>query len=103
MLSRALALSRSHFATLVLTGALALLPANLLAAGAVVFGLASLGSGGLAETRTHTQQVQENQRDLQEKPPRSPEDRDERAKQIGREAFEGGTAFDARQLVRDLI
>ena len=46
MLAQSLSLYRKHFGTLVFTCAVALLPANLLAAGAVVFGLASLSRGG---------------------------------------------------------
>src|SRR5436190_13665638 len=99
MLSRALALYRTHFSALVLTCAVALLPANLLAAGAVVFGLAALGSGGMAEARTHGQQIQEQQRDLQERPSRRPEDQDQRARQLGREAFEGGAASTSDPMV----
>ena len=99
MLSRALALYRRDFSVLVLTCAVALLPANLLAAGAVVFGLAALGSGGMAEARTHSQQIQEQQRSLQESPSRQPEDQAQRARQIGREAFEGGAASTSDPLV----
>ena len=103
MLSQALSLYRSHFGALVLTCAVALLPANLLAAGAVVFGLASLGSGGLAEARTHTQQVQEKQQALREKPPPTPEAREVRARELGREALEGGSAIDLQGSLRGLI
>ena len=103
MLSRALALYRRHFGALVLTCAVALLPANLLATGAVVFGLAALGSGGMAEARTHSQQIQEKQRSLRESPPQRTEDRDQRTQQLGREAFEGGTASDRMAVVRDLL
>jgi hypothetical protein len=102
---QSLSLYRRHFGTLVFTCAVALLPANLLAAGAVVFGLASLNSGGLAETRTHTEQVQEKQRDLRESPPATSEARDERARQLGREALEGnaGATFDALHFLRGLV
>src|SRR5437016_5203651 len=103
LLAQAFSLYRKHFAALVLTGALSLVPANLLAAGAVVFGLGALGNGGVAEARTDTEQVQEKQRDLQEKPPATPEARDARVRQIGREALEGGSAFDVRQYVRNLL
>jgi len=79
MLAEAFALYRRHFGALVLTCALALVPANLLAAGAVLFGIASLGSAGVAEAQTtHAEQVQKKQRDLQEKPPTSDADRDAR-------------------------
>jgi hypothetical protein len=66
MLAEAFSIYRRHFGALVLTAALALLPANLLMAGAVVFGLAGLGAGGVAETQTRAQQVQEQTRDRQE-------------------------------------
>jgi hypothetical protein len=103
VLSQALSLYRRHFGALILTSALALLPANLLAAGAVVFGLASLHAGVVVEARTHTEQVQEKQRDLRESPPPTTEARDERARQLGREAFEGGTASDVQHPLRRLV
>ena len=103
MLSRALSLYCRHFAALVLTCAVALLPANLLAAGAVVFGLATLGAGGVAETRTHTQDVHEKQQELRESPPADPEAQQIRARQLGRQALEGGAAFDARQFLRSVL
>jgi hypothetical protein len=98
-----LALYSRHFGALVLTCAVALLPANLLAAGAVVFGLASLGSGGFAEARTHSEQIQQKQQDLRDRPPPSSEAREERTRQLGREAFEGGAAFDAQHIVGNLL
>jgi len=104
MLAEAFALYRRHFGALVLTCALALVPANLLAAGAVLFGIASLGSAGVAEAQTtHAEQVQKKQRDLQERPPTSDADRDARVQQIGREALEGRSAFDVRTYFRNLI
>jgi hypothetical protein len=103
VLSRALALYRRHFGALVLTCAVALLPANLLATGAVVFGLAALGSGGMAEARTHSQQIQEQQQSRRESPPQRPEDQDLRARQLGREAFEGGSASDRLAVLRDFL
>ena len=101
MLSQALLLYRRHFGALVLTCALSLLPANLLAAGAVVFGVASLGGSGVAETRTHTGQVRAKQQDMRDAPPPAAE-QELRMRQLGREAFEGGSAFDAPRLLRDL-
>ncbi|HXL40658.1 MAG TPA: hypothetical protein VN928_08905, partial [Myxococcales bacterium] len=105
MIAQSLSLYRRHFGTLVFTCAVALLPANLLAAGAVVYGLAFLSSGGLAEARTHTEQVQEKQRDLRESPPATSEARDERARQLGRDALEGnaGATLDALQFLRGLV
>jgi len=103
VLRQALALYGRHFGSLVLTCAVALLPANLLAAGAVVFGLGALGSGGIAETQTHSEQIQQKQQDLRDKPPVSTEARDERTRQLGREAIEGGAAFDARHIFGNLL
>jgi len=103
VLREALALYRRHFGTLVLTCAVALLPANVLTAGAVVFGLASLGSGGFGEARTQSEQIQQKQQDLREKPPVSTEARDERTRQLGREAIEGGSAFDVRHFFGNLF
>jgi hypothetical protein len=103
VLSQTLSLYRKHFGALVLTCAVALLPANLLAAGALVFGLASLGSGGLAEARTHTQQVNEKQQALREKPPATPEAREVRTRELGREALEGGSTVDLRSLLGRVI
>jgi hypothetical protein len=102
VLSQALSVYRRHFGALVLTCALALLPANLLAAGAVVFGLASLGAGGgVAEARTHAREIQEKPRDLQDKPPQPTE---ERARLFGHEAFSGTrTTTDVVPLVRRLV
>jgi hypothetical protein len=104
MLGHALALYGRHFGALVLTCALALVPASLLATGAVAFGVASLGSTGVAETQTtQAEQVQEKQRDLREKPPASVEDRDARTRQLGQEALERRSAFDVRTYFRNLI
>ena len=101
MLSQALLLYRRHFGALVLTCALALLPANVLATGAVVFGIATLGGSGVIEPRTHTGQVQEKQQDLREKPA-PPAEQESRVRQLGREAFEGGSAVDGRPLLQTL-
>jgi len=103
MLAAAFSLYRRHFAALALTGALSLVPANLLAAGAVVFGLASLGSGGVAEGRTQTQRMQDRQPDLQERSPPTAEAREARVRQIGREAVDGASGFELRQYFRDLV
>jgi hypothetical protein len=101
VLSQALRLYRRHFGALVLTCALALLPANVLATGAVVFGIASLGGSGIPELRTHTGQVQEKQQDLREKPA-PPAEQEMRLRQLGREAFEGGSAVNGLPLWRTL-
>jgi hypothetical protein len=103
VLAGALALYRRHFGALVLTCAVALLPASLLATGVVSFGLGALGSEGLAEARTHTEQIEQKQQELREKPPSNTETRDERARQIGREAFEGGSAFDLRHVFGNVL
>jgi hypothetical protein len=99
VLSQALSLYRRHFGALVLTCAVALLPASLLAVGAVMFGVASLGDGGLADAPSHTRQVQEKQHDLREKPPPAAE-QETRARQLGREALEGGPSSDVLQILR---
>src|SRR5207248_2935557 len=67
--AEALALYGKHFGALVLTCAIALLPATLLAAGAVRFGLATLGRGDFSAARNHSEQIHEKQRELLEKPP----------------------------------
>jgi hypothetical protein len=63
--SQTLALVRARFGALVATAALALLPANLLGAGAVRFGAGLLGGVDIAPAN-HTQQVQEKQHDLRD-------------------------------------
>jgi len=103
VLSEALSLYRRHFGALVLTCAVALLPANFLAAGAVVFGIASLGPGNLGEAQTHTQQVQKKQQDRRDNPPATPEAQAEQAKQLGREALEGGSAVDPGSFLHDFV
>ncbi|MCA1826981.1 MAG: hypothetical protein ABR567_01290 [Myxococcales bacterium] len=95
MFGEALAIYRRRFGALVLTCALALVPANLLMSGTVLIGLAGMGAAGVGEAGTHTEQVQEKTRDLKESPPASPEERNARVNQLGREAFEGGSVFDA--------
>jgi hypothetical protein len=99
VLGQALSLYRRHFLALVLTCAVALVPANLLAAGAVAFGLSSLGAGGVAESRSHTQEVQQHQRDLQESPPPTQESRDLRVQQLRGAAEEGAGATRATDLI----
>ncbi len=103
MISQALSFYRRHFAALVFTCAVALLPANLLAAGAVVFGLASLGVGGMAEAETHAQQAQRKRQELREKPPADPEAQATRARQLGREALEPPSTVDFRDLLRQVL
>src|SRR3954471_5438476 len=102
MLSRAFDLYRRNLGALVLTCGLSLIPANLLMSGAVMFGLATMGAGGVAEARTHTEQVLDKQRKLDERPPDTLEDRELRVRQIGREALEGQAAFNAN-LLHDLL
>ena len=103
MTAEALALYGKHFGALVLTCALALLPATFLAAGAVRFGLATLGGGDFSDAHSHTEQIHEKQRELLEKPPASEQARTERVRQLGREALEGGAAFNARHLLDKAI
>src|SRR5438067_5839207 len=93
MLGRALSFYGKHFGAVLLTAAVALVPANLLMAGAVTYGLASMGAGGTAEARTHTQEVREKQRNP-EGPAPTPEQSNTRA----REALEGGSEFNADPL-----
>jgi hypothetical protein len=101
VLSQALSLYRRHFGALVLTCAVALLPASLLSVGAVTFGVASLGAIGLADAPSHTRRVQERQQDLRDQPPPAAE-QEIRNRQFGREAVEGGSAPDARQFLQRL-
>ena len=101
MLARALSLYRRHFGALVLTCAVALVPANLLAAGAVAFGLSWLGLGGAEEGRT--QEAQEQQIDAREKPPPTAASRDLRAQQLHGEMAQGAAATNASELFRSLL
>lgn len=101
MLPQALAIYRRHFALVVLTCALSLVPANLLTAGAVVFGLATLNTEGVAEARTPSQDKPEKTRYLQEKSPAAGE-REERVRQLGRAAVQGDSTFDAEVLRKAL-
>ena len=97
MLGTALALYNRHFGAILLTAAVALVPANLLMAGAVTLGVAGIGVGGADGARSHTQQVQEKRQDLPLKS-LAPDERDARVRQLGREAVEGKAAFDADKL-----
>ena len=97
MLVRALSLYRAHFGAIVLTAALALVPAQLLMAGAVRYGLARFGTASIADAPTHTQEVQEKREDLRRKD-LPPDQHAPRSRQLGREALEGGTVFDAQGL-----
>src|SRR5437016_13130724 len=81
--AEALALYGRHFGALVLTCAIALLPATLLAAAAVRFGLATLGRGDSSDARSHSEQIHEKQRELLEKPPASEPAGTARAGQLG--------------------
>lgn len=103
MLRQALSLYRRHFLPLVLTCAIALVPANLLAAGAVAIGLSSLGVGGVGEARSHTQEVQEHQRDLRESPPPTQESRDLRVQQLRGAAADSEGATGATELMRSVL
>src|SRR2546428_6940093 len=97
--SEALAFYGRHFGALVLTCAIALLPATLLAAGAVRFSLAALGRGEVGEARSHSEQIREKQRELLEKPPASEEARSERVQRLRRAAPAGGAALHARRFL----
>jgi len=90
--SHTLALARARFGVLVATAALALLPANLLGAGAVRFSAGLLGGVDVAPPN-HTQQVQEKQHDLRDQgfPPAQ---RDE----LAHDALKGETPVGERSL-----
>jgi hypothetical protein len=102
MLREALALYRKNFGAFLLAAGLAILPANLLMTGAVVFGLGVMGVGGVGEVSTHTEQVQEKKREFDAKPPRHPGEQEARSQQLGREAFEGKAAFND-EVLRNLL
>lgn len=97
MLARALSLYGAHFGAIILTAGLALVPANLLMAGAVRYGLARFGTASIADAPTHSQEILEKREDLRRKD-LPPEEHAPRSQQLGREALEGGTIFDARAL-----
>ena len=100
MLAQALSLYRRHFLPLVLTCAVALVPANLLAAGAVALGLSSFDVGGLAEMRSHRHETQERPRDLRESPPQAP---DLRVEQLRGAASESDATTSAGDFLRSLL
>jgi hypothetical protein len=102
VLAQALSLYRRHFLPLVLTCAVALVPANLLAAGALALGLSSFGGGGLAEARSH-RQAQDSPRDLGESLPTAPRSHDLRVEQLRGASPEGGATTDASELLRSLL
>jgi hypothetical protein len=89
--AQTLALLRARYSAILLTSALALLPANLLGAGAVRFGLGLLGAGEGA--KTHTQQIQDKERDLVEKG--SPA---EERHVLARDALRGKSSYDWHDL-----
>ena len=91
---------RRHFGALLLTCALALLPANVLATGAVVFGIASSEAAASRSAHAHRTGAGEAQ-DLRDKPA-APVEQEMRLRQLGREAFEGGSAADGLPLWRTL-
>src|SRR5438309_10464282 len=92
--AEALALYGKHFGALVLTCAIALLRATLLAAGAVRFGLATLGRGDFSDAGSHGEQINEKQHELLQQPTGREQARTDRVRQLRREAVEGGAAFD---------
>jgi hypothetical protein len=101
VLAEALSLYRRHFFPLVLTCAVALVPANLLAAGAVAFGLSSLGVRGPGEARSHSDEAREQQLDAREKPPPTPESRDLRL--LRGETGQDAVATNASELMRSVL
>jgi len=86
MFRQALSLYRRHFAALVVTAAVALLPADFLAAGAVRLGVAGLAARGFKEPATVE--------DVKIGP--STDARAERARQLGKESVEGSAAIEER-------
>lgn len=86
MLAEAFAIYRKRFGALVLTCALALIPANLLMAGTVLVGVAGIGTASTAE-------VQEKTQDLQQRPA---DERKTQLRQLAHEAMDSGGAFTAR-------
>lgn len=93
MLGRALSLYRAHFGAILLTTALALLPASLLTAGVLRYSLARTGAGDVAGAPTHSREVQEKIADLKRKD-LPPDSNAARSGQLGREAIEGETVFE---------
>src|SRR6184192_4366244 len=65
--AEALALYGKHFGALVLTCAIALLPATLLAAGAVRFGLATPGRDDFSHPGSHRNRVNEQRREQRQR------------------------------------
>ncbi|HEY5676107.1 MAG TPA: hypothetical protein VIR81_04955 [Myxococcales bacterium] len=103
MLAQALSLYRRHFFPLVLTCAVALVPANLLAAGAVAFGLSSLGGGGVAEARSRADESRGQRLDAPEKPPPTAESRDLRVQQLRGERAGDAAETSAGELMRSVL
>jgi hypothetical protein len=101
VLARAISLYRRHFGALVLTCAVALVPANLLATGAVAFGLSSFGVSGAGEARTR--EAEEQQIDAREKPPPGAESHDLRAQRLRRGTLQDAAATNATELLRSLL
>jgi len=102
VLAQALSLYRRHFLPLVLTCAVALVPANLLAAGALALGLSSFGGGGLAEARSHRQAAQE-QREVGESEAPREEARDLRVEQLRGATRESSATTGAGEFLRSLL
>jgi hypothetical protein len=96
MLRVALSIYFGRFVSLVLTTALALLPANCLMGGAVKAGLAAFGTQ-LPYAETHSRRVQEKHQDLSGRAAAGELSSDETQaahKNLAREALEGGTVLE---------
>jgi hypothetical protein len=78
-------------------------PANLLAAGAVAFGLSSLGAAGVVEARSQSGEAREQQLDAREKPPPTPESHDLRLQQLRGERTQDAGATTASELMRSVL
>jgi hypothetical protein len=97
MLAEALAIYNKQFGALILTCALALVPANLVLAGAVVFGLAGMRAAGVAEPRTPPGQPQPQQEEPPEAPPPTG-DRAAKLRVLGHKTTGGANAINADSL-----
>jgi hypothetical protein len=98
MLAEALAIYHRHLGALILTCALALVPANVVMAGAVIFGLAGMRAAGVAEAPTLPGQTQPKQEDQPENPPPALEDRTARLRVLGHQKNEHANAVNAESL-----
>lgn len=97
MLGRALALYFTHFGAILLTAGVALVPANLLMAGVVKYGLARISAAGVTDTAPPTPQVEERRDDLGRRDLPATEGA-QKPPLVGREAVSGGSFLAGRSL-----